>query len=202
MTGRRLIVAAAAFLLVGAGQARAEEAERHLKTWMDKNGVVHMTLGPSQKAREKAQKLSLVPHSTHKKERVRDTAAYDQHIANAAEKYNIPEELVRAVIVAESNFNPDAVSRVGARGLMQLMPGTGAAMYVTDPHDPVQNIYGGTRYLRVLANMFNGDMVKTVAAYNAGPEAVRRAKGIPRFAETQGYVTKVIKLYRIYRGLD
>jgi soluble lytic murein transglycosylase-like protein len=202
MPGRRLIAVAVALLLAGAGQAHAEEMEHHLKTWMDKDGVVHMTLGPSTKARAKAQRLSLVPHSTRKKEKVRDSTAFDEHIANAAQKYNIPEELVRAVIVAESNFNPDAVSRVGARGLMQLMPGTGAAMYVSDLHDPVQNIYGGTRYLRVLANMFKGDMVKTVAAYNAGPEAVRKAKGIPRISETQGYVAKVIKLYRIYKGLD
>ena len=81
MPGRRLIAVAAALLLAGAGQAHAEEMEHHLKTWMDKDGVVHMTLGPSTKARAKAQKLSLVPHSTRKKEKVRDSTAFDEHIA-------------------------------------------------------------------------------------------------------------------------
>jgi len=201
MVVRRLIAVAVAALVLGAADARAEQ-EHHLRTWMDKNGVVHMTLGPSAKARAKAQKLSLTPRSGEKTEHVRDTREWDEAITSAATKYKIPEELVRAVIVAESNFNPDAISHAGAHGLMQLMPGTGAAMYVRDLHDPVQNIHGGTRYLRILANMFDGDIIKTVAAYNAGPEAVKRAKGVPSFAETQTYVKRVIKLYRIYKGIE
>jgi soluble lytic murein transglycosylase-like protein len=195
------MVAAVVALTLGAADARADD-EHHLRTWMDKDGVVHMTLGPSEKARAKARTLSLTPRSGERKEHVRDTRSWDDTIAASAVKYQIPQELVRAVIVAESNFNPDALSHAGAHGLMQLMPGTGAAMYVRDIDDPVQNIQGGTRYLRILANMFAGDITKTIAAYNAGPEAVRRAKGIPSISETQTYVKRVLKLYRIYRGLD
>jgi soluble lytic murein transglycosylase-like protein len=198
-------LAIAAFVLavgVGAGRARADEEEHHLRQWVDQEGVIHLTLGPSEKARKRAQSLSLVPRATGQATKVRDTAAWDLHIAQAAQKYNVPQELVRAIIVAESNFRPEATSRVGARGLMQLMPNTAAAMFVNDLFDPVQNIYGGTRYLRILANQFDGDLTKTIAAYNAGPEAVRRASGIPSFAETQAYVRKVLKLYRIYKGVS
>jgi len=171
--------------------------------WRDKSGNKHLTLGKlDPKTKAQIESFMLTIRATGKSELARDVRDYDAHIASAADTYNIPDELVKAVIIAESNYNPMAVSRVGARGLMQLMPGTAAQMAVTDIHDPSQNIHGGTRYLRVLANIFNGDVVKMVAAYNAGPEAVKRAKGIPRYAETQEYVRKVLKLYRIYKGLE
>lgn len=200
MTPRFFLLAtlAAAALL---GPVAAAE-ERHLRQWVDAEGITHLTLGPSIEARRKAETVEVDVRATKRKQKVHETSSWDAHIEEAASKYRIPAELVRAVIVAESNFDPMAVSKVGARGLMQLMPGTAAEMYVSDSHDPVQNIHGGTRYLRVLANRFGGDLIKTVAAYNAGPDAVRRAGGIPRFAETQGYVRKVLKLYRIYKGLD
>jgi soluble lytic murein transglycosylase-like protein len=86
-------------------------------------------------------------------------------------------------------------------GLMQLMPGTAKEMYVSDAWDPPQNIEGGARYLRILANQYNGDMVQTLAAYNAGPEAVRRAGGtVPRIPETQEYVRKVVALYHSFKA--
>jgi soluble lytic murein transglycosylase-like protein len=125
---------------------------------------------------------------------------YDAHIRDAAEMYHLPYELVKAVIAAESNFDPEAVSRAGARGLMQLMPATADEMYVWDPHDPIDAIYGGARYLRHLANQFGGDFIKTVAAYNAGPEAVRKAQGVPRYSETRTYVQKVVKFYKQFKG--
>lgn len=84
---------------------------------------------------------------------------------------------------------------------MQLTPDVASKMYVKDLFDPVENIYGGTRYLRILVNTFGGDFIKTIAAYNAGPDAVRKAGGIPHIAETQAYVERVSKLYRIYRGM-
>jgi len=130
----------------------------------------------------------------------RGSAEYDAHIEEACALYRIPPALARAVMAAESNFNPKAVSRMGAMGLMQLMPGTAAEMFVTDAFDPKQNIHGGVRYLRVLANMFDGDMVRIVAAYNAGPEAVKRAGGIPQIAETQEYVERVLRLYFSYKN--
>jgi len=127
-------------------------------------------------------------------------ASFNEHIRRAAALYNLPEELLHAVMAVESNFNPLAVSQKGAAGLMQLMPRTAFEMYVSDIWSPEQNIYGGARYLRVLANQYQGDMVKTLAAYNAGPEAVRRAGDqIPDIPETREYVRKVMALYERFK---
>ncbi len=126
---------------------------------------------------------------------------YDEWIHQAAILYQIPEELIRAVIMVESNYDPRAVSGTGAQGLMQLMPETGLRMQMRDAFDPRENIFAGTRYLRVLANMFNGDLELTVAGYNAGEGAVVRYAGIPPYEETQGYVTRVLTYYRRYRTL-
>jgi soluble lytic murein transglycosylase-like protein len=126
---------------------------------------------------------------------------FDEYIDEAAIRYKMPPALVRAVMHAESAFNPNAISVVGASGLMQLMPATAREMYVKDIFDPKDNIEGGVRYLRVLANEFDGDMVKMVAAYNAGPEAVKKYNGqVPPYAETQAYVRKVIALYFQYKS--
>jgi soluble lytic murein transglycosylase-like protein len=125
---------------------------------------------------------------------------YDSFIREAATLYQIPEPLVRAVIRVESDFDPRAVSPANARGLMQMIPETAERMLVTDVFDPRQNIFGGVRYLRVLANTFNGDLALTVAAYNAGEGAVIRYGGIPPYPETQDYVTKVVGYYRQYRN--
>ena len=126
--------------------------------------------------------------------------AYDELIEAAAIRYRIPAALVRAVMHAESAFDPQAISPVGASGLMQLMPPTAQEMYVKDIFDPKDNIEGGVRYLRVLANEFNGDMVRMVAGYNAGPEAVKKYLGqVPPYAETQAYVRKVLSLYFQYK---
>lgn len=127
-----------------------------------------------------------------------DVTTYDQEIKEAASYYDLPPELVKAVVAVESSFEPTAVSPAGAQGLMQLMPATGKAMKLVDPFHPKANIYAGTRYLRVLANQFDGDIRKTVAGYNAGPGAVRRAAGVPEYPETQVYVQRVLKLYRHY----
>ena len=125
---------------------------------------------------------------------------FDSYIDEAAVRYKMPPARVRAVMHAESAFDPNAISAVGASGLMQLMPATAREMYVKDIFDPKDNIEGGVRYLRVLANEFDGDMVKMVAAYNAGPEAVKRYGGqVPPFPETQAYVRKVISLYFQYK---
>jgi hypothetical protein len=127
--------------------------------------------------------------------------AYDAHIHEAALLYVLPEELIRAVMHVESNFNPRAVSRKGALGLMQLMPGTAARMGVTDPFDPRQNVLGGVRLLRILANRFQGDTTLTLAAYNAGEAAVLKYRGIPPFAETQRYVKRVESHWARYRAV-
>jgi soluble lytic murein transglycosylase-like protein len=132
---------------------------------------------------------------------VRASELYSGFMLEAATRYKIPLELVKAITHAESNFDHMAVSPVGASGLMQLMPQTAREMFVSDIFDPQQNIEGGVRYLRVLANEFNGDMVKMIAAYNAGPDAVRRYNGaIPPFFETQTYVRRVLALYFQYKN--
>lgn len=120
---------------------------------------------------------------------------YDAIIEEAARLYQLPPDFVRAVIKVESNFQPDVVSRVGAIGLMQMMPGTARSMGVVNPFDPRQNIFGGTRYLRLLANLFHGDLVLTIAAYNAGEGAVQRYRGVPPYEETQRYVQRVLRHY-------
>ena len=131
----------------------------------------------------------------------RDTSLYDPYISEACTLYRIPPALARAVMAVESNFNPQALSNKGAQGLMQLMPQTANEMFVKNAFDPKQNIHGGVRYLRILANMFQGDMVQIVAAYNSGPEAVRRAGGaVPNISETQDYVRKVLRLYYAYKN--
>ena len=117
---------------------------------------------------------------------------YGDYVRGAASLYSLPEPFLRAVMRVESRCNPKALSPKGAMGLMQLMPQTATAMGVTNPYDPRQNIYGGARYLRILANRFQGNITLTAAAYNAGSGAVQRYGGIPPYEETQRYVRKVI----------
>jgi soluble lytic murein transglycosylase-like protein len=119
----------------------------------------------------------------------------DAIIDEAAAKHGVDPNLVRAVVKVESNFNPRAVSRKGAMGLMQLMPSTARSLQVTNPFDARQNVDGGVRHLRSLLDGFNGDVTKSVAAYNAGAGAVTRNHGVPPFAETQAYVRRVNQLY-------
>ena len=129
-----------------------------------------------------------------------DSGRYNRLIDEAARLYELPEPFIRAVMRVESNFNPTVVSRAGAMGLMQLMPTTARSMGVSDPFDPRQNVLGGARYLLILANRFQGDLVLTVAAYNAGEGAVEKHRGIPPYQETQRYVRRVLKHYYAYRG--
>lgn len=117
-----------------------------------------------------------------------DVASLVKHYSKM---YTLDENLVNAVILAESDFDPNAVSPAGARGLMQLMPGTAADMGVTNPFDPAQNIAGGTQYLAKMLALFNNDLELALAAYNAGPNAVMRYGGIPPYQETQHYVRAV-----------
>ena len=126
-------------------------------------------------------------------------ARYDEYIRQAATLYQIPEQLIRAVIKVESDYDPRAVSYAGARGLMQLMPETADRLGVKDINDPRENIMGGVRYLRVLANMFNGNLDFTIAGYNAGENAVIQHGGIPPYTQTRDYVVKVTRYYRRYR---
>ena len=125
---------------------------------------------------------------------------YDDLLKEAAALYRLPVAYLRAIMKTESNFDPRVVSPAGAVGLMQLMPFTAERMMVTDIFDPRQNIMGGARYLRILANAFNGDIHLTTAAYNAGEHAVIRYGGIPPYEETQNYVVRVLEHYERYRA--
>ena len=120
----------------------------------------------------------------------------DAAIDQAASRHNLDPNLVRAVVKVESNFNPNAVSRKGAMGLMQLMPSTARQLRVTNPFDPEQNVDAGVRHLKALLENYRGNVPLTLAAYNAGEGAVARSAGIPRIAETQDYVRRITALYR------
>ena len=120
---------------------------------------------------------------------------YHKQIDYWGKRYDIDPNLIKAIIKAESGFDRYAVSRKGAQGLMQLMPDTAREMRVSDPFNPEQNIAGGVRYLRKLLKMFNGDLVLSLAAYNAGPGQVKRSGGVPQFNETRRYIKRVLSYY-------
>jgi soluble lytic murein transglycosylase-like protein len=119
----------------------------------------------------------------------------DAAIEQAAARHNVDPNLVRSVIKVESNFNPNAVSRKGAMGLMQLMPSTARSLHVTNPFDPQQNVDAGVRHLKKLLESYGGNIRLSLAAYNAGAGAVARSSGVPRYSETQNYVRRITELY-------
>ena len=197
---------ALAFACAALGASMPAHAD--IYQWTDKDGVVHFTNRPDGRGKLYLKGNGTGPGSLTGGPRVapsdRDPARfsrYDEVIRQAASLYQIPIELVRAVIKVESDYDPRAVSVSGARGLMQLMPPTAERLQVKDIDDPRENIFGGVRYLRILANTFNGDLELTVAAYNAGEEAVMRHGGIPPYAQTRDYVVKVVAFYRRYRTI-
>lgn len=145
------------------------------------------------------------PKGTLKQRGVRKVSAtassdFDPAIRRASRHHGVSPALVKAVIAAESGFDHLAESNKGARGLMQLMPGTASELGVDDAYDPWQNIDGGTRYLCEMIDRFPGELSLALAAYNAGPEAVRQYQGIPPYKETRSYVKRVLTLYKKYHA--
>jgi hypothetical protein len=134
--------------------------------------------------------------------RVFTSLEVDAAIEQAAAEHNVDANLVRSVIKVESNFNPNAVSRKGAMGLMQLMPSTARQLNVTNPFDPEQNVDAGVRHLKKLLESYGGDVKLTLAAYNAGEGNVARSGGVPHFAETQNYVKRITNLYYGGHGIS
>lgn len=125
---------------------------------------------------------------------------FDHLIQKAADQNEMEAAIIKAVIMAESGFNANAVSRVGAKGLMQLMPRTARSIGVKNLFSPQENIDGGVAYLKKLSRRYSGDMVMALAAYNAGSRNVSKYKGVPPFKETRAYITKVMTYYRYYRA--
>lgn len=192
----RLLMALIFLLLIKAG---ASQASMYL--CRDKSGAMSFTNAPSSgNCRE---------HSLADTSRIRipmseaaggGPSSYDQDIRRIARRYQLDPPLIKAIIHAESDFNPKAVSRRGAQGLMQLMPETAQDLQVANPFNPLENIDGGTRYMRFLLDSFNGDLILSLAAYNAGPGLVSRTGGVPRIPETREYVNKVLKQYKVYKS--
>jgi soluble lytic murein transglycosylase len=130
------------------------------------------------------------------------TDAYDDLISDASEQYGVDSLLVKAIIKAESDFNPKAISKKGAMGLMQIMPQNFQDLQIQNPFDPKENIMGGTRYFKYLYDRFDGKLALSLAAYNAGPTAVDNYnQTIPPYKETEQYVERVLRYYRNYRNL-
>ncbi len=162
--------------------------------YIDSNGVLHFTNVPVTS-----------DYTVFVKERPLDTDIYyssdkyDRVISRASKKHGIDFPLLKAMIKVESNFNPKAVSKKGAKGLMQIMPMNYKTLNIKDPFNPWENIMGGTRYFKQLLNRFDGKLPLALAAYNAGPRTVERYKMIPPYPETEKYVEKVMKYYIVFK---
>ncbi len=164
--------------------------------WTDDEGVTHFT---NVRADSRFERVAFRKPPPVRLGPAPRNVRFDGLIGLTAREHRVQPALVKAVIAAESNFDPGAVSRKGAQGLMQLMPSTAATLGVADPLHPVDNVRGGVRYLRAMLDRF-GDTPLALAAYNAGPTAVDRYGGIPPYPETRDYVQRVLTYYRRYDG--
>lgn len=182
-----------AFILVFSGVA-ASYAD--IYRYVDENGVVLYSDLPLNGKSEKILKTGTPAPAKNTEMTKSANKEINVIVSEKARKYDIDPSLVYAVIKAESNGNPYAVSRKGAKGLMQLMPVTANDLRVGNPFDPEENIDGGTKYLRYLIDKFNGDLVLALAAYNAGPERVEKTWSVPYIAETKQYIKRVLSLYK------
>ena len=196
---RTLCVVLMLALVVGIlGVGNAAGAGTGLYRYVDERGVVHFTNAPSDRRYSRItalRSLATRPRVTY----FTPVRAYDDLIRRASRRHGVPAALVKAVIHAESAFNPRAVSPKGAMGLMQLMPATAQDLGVAKPFHASENVQGGTRYLRSLHDRY-GNWTHTLAAYNAGPTAVDHYRGVPPFTETRQYVKRVLSYYRRYHG--
>jgi len=169
------------------------DTQADIYIYIDSNGVMHFTNTPT------SSNYKIFMRETPSRPRTSPNSAnYDDIIALAAEATGLSFSLLKAVIHVESYFNPRAVSRKGALGLMQIMPGNLNSLQITDPFDPQENVMGGARYLKSMLEQFDGQLPLALAAYNAGPTAVIRYNDIPPFPETRDYVQKVMRFFNFY----
>ena len=180
-------------LLFSAGIAVHADIYRYI----DENGVMHFTNTPT----SSTQQFKLFLREKPKVNPRYSTKKYDDIIANASHQYDVSFSLLKAIIKAESDFDPRAVSKKGAKGLMQIMPENFKPLGIKDPFDPSQNIHAGARYFKQMYDRFKGKLSLSLAAYNAGPTAVERYKTVPPYEETEEYVSRVLKFYYNYKNL-
>jgi soluble lytic murein transglycosylase-like protein len=183
----KTVAAITLFVLIGLSTA---QAGADIYVYIDNQGVMHFTNVPT----SSDYKVYLKDHRRPTAP-PRDSNAYDDIISQASRRYDIAFPLLKAIIRAESAFDPKAVSRKGALGLMQIMPENLTALDVNDPFDPHDNIMGGARYFRELLDRYQGKVPLALAAYNAGPSMVDRHRGIPPIKETEIYVQRVMTFY-------
>jgi soluble lytic murein transglycosylase len=181
-------------LIVGLTFFVIPAANADIYVYIDHEGTLHFTNTPTSSQyqvylRETFAKPTISCHVT----------SYDDVISEAAKRHGLSSSLIKALIHVESFFNPRAVSKKGAIGLMQIMPENLQALNISDPFDPWENIMGGASYLKSMLERFRGELPLALAAYNAGPTAVERYRDIPPYPETVAYVKKVMRFFRHYK---
>ena len=171
--------------------------EADIYRYIDEKGVMHFTNTPT----SSIQKYRLYIKERPKVTQRYSSEKYDTLISDASERHGVSFPLLKAIIKAESDFDPHAVSKKGATGLMQIMPENFKPLGIRDPFDPWQNINAGARYFKQMYDRFKGKLALSLAAYNAGPTAVDHYKTIPPYEETEEYVRRVLKYYYNYKNL-
>lgn len=166
--------------------------------YIDENGVMHFTNTPTSNQHDYK---VYIKEKTAVSGKFYTTNKYDHLISDASREYGVDSLLLKAMIKAESDFDPRAISKKGAMGLMQIMPENFKMLNLKNPFDPWENIKAGARYFKELHQRFNGKLALSLAAYNAGPTAVDRYKNIPPFQETEEYVSRVLRYYRTFKQL-
>ena len=194
MTGRTLRVGYLIPMIALVVFAVISPAVADIYLYIDAQGVMHFTNTPTSNQYKVYMREPLKGTKTFL-----NVKNYDDVIAEAAKRNNLSSSLIKALIHVESYFNPRAVSKKGAMGLMQIMPENLALLNIRDPFDPWENIMGGAAYLKDMLKRFGGDLPMALAAYNAGPQAVEKYNDIPPYPETQSYVQKVMRFFRLYK---